>query len=118
VLMEATKGADSDLKAALSQSAAIGAVRGCNADLACIHALRPGGALRAAELDALRARINQATAGATNAKAVLDSMLDLSENESRRLQTEQDKLAKFVATLANTLKSVAATANSITPNIK
>ena len=48
----------------------------------------------------------------------LDSMSEMSEMESLRLQMAMDRLSKMMSTLSNVLKKISATANSITQNLK
>jgi hypothetical protein len=51
-------------------------------------------------------------------KTDLDSMSELGEVESLRLQIAIDRLSKMMSTLSNLLKKISDTANSITQNIK
>jgi uncharacterized protein YukE len=48
----------------------------------------------------------------------LDSMSELGEMESLRLQMAMDRLSKLMTTLSNLLKKISDTANEITQNIK
>jgi len=51
-------------------------------------------------------------------KTVLDSMSELGEIESLRLQMALDRLSKLMSTLSNILKKINETAGSITQNLK
>lgn len=51
-------------------------------------------------------------------KSDLDSMSEIGETESMRLQMAMDRLSKLMSTLSNLLKKVSDTANQITQNLK
>lgn len=51
-------------------------------------------------------------------KKKLDSMSEMGEMESLRLQMAMDRLSKMMSTLSNILKKISDTASSITQNIK
>lgn len=57
-------------------------------------------------------------AGLKDTKANLDSMSEMGETESLRLQMAMDRLSKMMSTLSNLLKKVSDTAQSITQNLK
>lgn len=48
----------------------------------------------------------------------LDSMSEMGEMESLRLQMAMDRRSKMMSTLSNILKKISDTANGITQNIK
>ena len=48
----------------------------------------------------------------------LDSLSEMGEMESLRLQTAMDRLSKMMSTLSNLLKKISDTASSITQNLK
>jgi hypothetical protein len=48
----------------------------------------------------------------------LDSMSELGETESLRLQMAMDRISKFMSTLSNILKKMSDTASQITQNLK
>lgn len=52
------------------------------------------------------------------AKTDLDSMSEMGEMESLRLQKAMDQLSKMMSTLSNLLKKISDTASSITQNLK
>jgi len=51
-------------------------------------------------------------------KSKLDSLSEMGEMESLRLQMSMDRLAKMMSTLSNLLKKTSDTASAITQNIK
>lgn len=51
-------------------------------------------------------------------KSDLDSMSEMGEMESLRLQMAMDRLSKMMSTLSNLLKKISDTASAITSNIK
>jgi hypothetical protein len=48
----------------------------------------------------------------------LDSLSELGETESLRLQMAMDRMSKMMSTLSNLLKKISDTAQSITQNLK
>ncbi len=52
------------------------------------------------------------------AKSDLDSMSEMGEMESLRLQMAMDRMSKMMSTLSNLLKKISETAQSITQNLK
>jgi len=51
-------------------------------------------------------------------KKDLDSMSEMGEMESLRLQMAMDRMSKMMETLSNVLKKISDTANNITQNLK
>ncbi|HYL09605.1 MAG TPA: hypothetical protein VEU31_02620 [Candidatus Acidoferrales bacterium] len=51
-------------------------------------------------------------------KQTADSMSEMSETESLRLQMAMDRRSKFMATLSNILKKITETSDSIVQNLK
>jgi len=51
-------------------------------------------------------------------KQQLDSLSELGETESLRLQMAMDRMSKMMSTLSNLLKKISDTAQSITQNLK
>lgn len=51
-------------------------------------------------------------------KARLDSMSEMGETESLRLQMAMDRMSKMMSTLSNLLKKASDTSSSITQNLK
>ena len=70
--------------------------------------LRPGKIAGARDFDAIVERL----------KHDLDSMSEMGEMESLRLQMAMDRLSKMMSTLSNILKKISDTASSITRNLK
>jgi hypothetical protein len=62
-----------------------------------------------------RAELCRAVEGMQND---LDSMSELGETESLRLQMAMDRMSKFMSTLSNILKKMSDTASQITQNLK
>ena len=62
--------------------------------------------------------VKKLDAGLKDSKASLDSMSEMGETESLRLQMEMDRLSKAMTTLSNLLKKFSDTAGSITQNLK
>ncbi|MCY7338789.1 MAG: hypothetical protein LH465_02360 [Sphingomonas bacterium] len=67
----------------------------------------PGGPTKS-ELDAML----------DDAKTQMDSMSEMGEMESLRLQMAMDRLSKMMSTLSNLLKKTSETSSSITQNLK
>ncbi len=54
----------------------------------------------------------------SDAKAQIDSISEMGEMESLRLQMAMDRLSKMMSTLSNILKKISDTSSSITQNLK
>jgi hypothetical protein len=65
--------------------------------------------------DVAKSKIDSAV---DKAKGDLDSMSEMGEMESLRLQMAMDRMSKMMSTLSNVLKKVSDTANGITANLK
>jgi hypothetical protein len=61
---------------------------------------------------------NKLTAGLKAKDAKLDSLSEMGEMESLRLQMAMDRMSKTMSTVSNLLKKASETANSITQNLK
>jgi chromosome segregation ATPase len=70
---------------------------------------------QAARLQATAAELEQAI---DEAKAELDSLSELGETESLRLQMAMDRVSKFMTTLSDILKKASETSAQITQNLK
>ena len=77
--------------------------------------LSDGGRLSNSKLQTLMTNLQDAEAAASNA---VDSLSEMGETESLRLQMTMDRVAKLMSTLSNLLKKVSDIAASITQNIK
>ena len=64
------------------------------------------------------AKLNTVNNTLVNVKTKLDSLSEVSEAESLRLQMAMDSLSKMMTMLSNLLKKSSDTANSITQNLK
>lgn len=69
-------------------------------------------------LDSLTKAKNDIDNAKEIAKNKLDSMSEMGEMESLRLQMAMDRLSKLMSTLSNLLKKASETASGITQNIK
>ena len=58
------------------------------------------------------------TAGLKDKDAKLDSLSEMGEMESLRLQMAMDRVSKMMSTLSNLLKKMSDTASQITQNLK
>ncbi len=81
--------------------------------------------VRTTNLDSLRSvkttvPVSQAEidAAKNKAKSDLDSMSEMGEMESLRLQMAMDRMSKMMSTLSNLLKKISSTGQSITQNLK
>jgi len=74
----------------------------------------------AAELAAenLSNQLDQIAQDLVALRSGLDSMSELGETESLRLQMAMDRLSKLMTTLSNVMKKISDTAESITQNLK
>jgi chromosome segregation ATPase len=70
---------------------------------------------QAASLRASTAELDQAI---DEVKAELDSLSELGETESLRLQMAMDRMSKLMSTLSNILKKISETSGQITQNLK
>ena len=115
VLMEASKGAEDDLKSIMASIKALDAAKACVRSAvdqakarSCIDAIAPSPPMTRAELDALLAA----------AKDNADSLGSLDQTMQARLQMAMDRLSKLLETLSNLLKQISATDSGIVSNLK
>ncbi|MBX3595733.1 hypothetical protein [Sphingomonas sp.] len=85
-----------------------GEARALIARAAATSAKLPAGHPDKAQLDAMIGK----------AKGDLDSMAEMDEMESLRLQMAMDRMSKIMSTLSNLLKKISDTNQSITQNLK
>ena len=64
------------------------------------------------------AKLNTVINTFVNVKTKIDSLAEVSEAESMRLQVAMDRFSKMMTMLSNLLKKSSDTANSITQNLK
>lgn len=118
VMMQATKSSQDDLKAIMDQINAVSTqkrkVRKAleqrpdrGLDLLSVTSLISTAIVRA-ELDLVVDQIKQD----------IDSMSEMGEMESLRLQMAMDRMSKMMSTLSNLLKKMSDTASAITQNLK
>lgn len=118
VLMESAKSAREDLKAIMNQVKAIN--RGKQALRAELGLAREKAAVDSDASFQLVATLYcaQVDAEIRSLKRKLDSMSEMGEMESLRLQMAMDRVTKLMSTLSNLLKKLSDTAGAITQNIK
>ena len=100
VLMQATNDQDNDLRRILAETKAINNAKA---------ALRETLATTSRELASTTSR---------NVRKALDSLSEMSEMTSLRLQMAMDRRSKFVVSLSNILKKIADSDNAIVQNLK
>jgi chromosome segregation ATPase len=66
----------------------------------------------------LRATTGELDAAVSDVERELDSLSELGETESLRLQMAMDRLSKLMSTLSNLLKKASDTSGQITQNLK
>ena len=115
VMMNAAKDADDDLAEIMARTKAINQAKQCVRDFKkrseldhCLRAIQPTPPLSAAALDALIDSI----------KNKLDSLSEMGETESLRLQMAMDRLSKMMSTLSNILKKISDTDSGVVANMK
>ncbi len=145
VLMQASKSAQEDLKAIMAKVKSINEQKAKQREL--LSSMQKEKAMSAIQLDSfkfLNSRtkalqkgnnpdaIKLVRSGALNksiskadmdamvkqTKSHLDSMSEMGEMESLRLQMAMDRMSKMMSTLSNLLKKISDTAQSITQNLK
>jgi len=108
IMMQAAKSAREDLEAIMGAVKAIDMARACKGAKPCLEALAPKDEVTQAHLDALRERL----------AAKKDSLSEMGEMESLRLQMAMDRMSKMMSTLSNLLKKISDTSSAIVQNIK
>jgi hypothetical protein len=71
-----------------------------------------------AQAAAVRATSDELEAAVADVKRELDSLSELGETESLRLQMAMDRMSKLMSTLSNLLKKASETSSQITQNLK
>ena len=118
VMMEASKSAQEDLRAIMEQLKAISAQK---KKVGAALELRPDRGLDPMSVSSL---ISAVTTKAEISNVVdqikhdVDSMSEMGEMESLRLQMAMDRMSKMMSTLSNLLKKISCTASQITQNMK
>ena len=109
VLMQASKSAQDDLKAAMAGVKAINDAKRClRQKKKCDDKVKAQKDLSAAQADAIVQAMGTS----------LDSLSELGEMESLRLQMAMDRLSKLLTTLSNLQKKIADTQASVISNLK
>ena len=107
ILMEASKSAREDLKAIMAKMKAINAAKKCKT-AECASGLVPTADYDKATLDSVKERM----------KGKLDSLSEMGEMESLRLQMAMDRMSKMMSALSNIMKKLSDTSSNITQNLK
>lgn len=108
VLMQADHDAREDLKEIMGRMKAINDAKECKRDPKCLDALGSrGGTSKEIADKALQ-----------DIKNKVDSMSEMGEMESLRLQMAMDRMSKMMSTLSNLLKKISDTSQQITQNLK
>ena len=111
VLLQAARDAEEDLAALKSRIAAINALKRCKNDRACMRDVRASAEVRQVDLDSIRAK-------ALALENSQDSLNEMGEMESLRLQLYMDRISKLMSTLSNILKKISDTSTQIVQNLK
>ena len=113
VTMEASKAAQDDLKAIMAKVKAINSQKKKMRDV--ISSAKAGNLDFEGTFQLMAVGVN---ALIDQMKNDLDSMSEMGEMESLRLQMAMDRLSKLMSTLSNILKKMSDTASQITQNLK
>jgi hypothetical protein len=118
VMMEASKSGQEDLRAIMEQVKAISAQK---KKVSAALKQRPERGLDPFLVSSLISAVTTKAELSTvidQIKADIDSMSEMGEMESLRLQMAMDRMSKMMSTLSNLLKKISCTASQITQNMK
>jgi hypothetical protein len=118
VMMEAHRSAQEDLKAVLDQIKAVTAQKKKVRELLKQQPDRGLDLLSVTSLAATLVMKSELDRVTDELKHDLDSMSELGEMESLRLQMAMDRMSKMMSTLSNLLKKISCTTSQITQNMK
>ena len=118
VMMEAAKSAQEDLKSIMDGVKAINDAKASNRRTARTNAARPRAAINRAAISVVPRSKQDIDAEIERVKDDLDSMSEMGEMESLRLQMAMDRMSKMMSTLSNLLKKISDTNATITQNLK
>ena len=118
VMMEAAKSAQEDLKSIMDGVKAINDAKASNRRTARINSARPRAAINRAAISVVPRSKQDIDAQIERVKDDLDSMSEMGEMESLRLQMAMDRMSKMMSTLSNLLKKMSDTNTTITQNLK
>jgi hypothetical protein len=107
VMMAAANDAREDLKSVMAKVKAINDAKACKTKQ-CLTALKPTADYDQATLDLV---VDQA-------QGKLDSLSEMGETDSLRLQMAMDRMSKMMSTLSNIMKKTSDTEQSMTSNLK
>lgn len=118
VLMQAVKSAQDDLKAVMAQVKAIHQAKARLRDV--VSPQHTGGTLDVEATFQLMATLytKQLEAEMEQIQRDLDSLSEMGEMESLRLQMMMDRMSKMMSTLSNLLKKISDTSSQIVQNMK
>jgi hypothetical protein len=118
VMMEAAKSAQEDLKSIMDGVKAINDAKASNRRTARTNAARPRAAINRAAISVVPRSKQDIDAEIERVKDDLDSMSEMGEMESLRLQMAMDRMSKMMSTLSILLKKISDTNATITQNLK
>jgi hypothetical protein len=116
VLMEAAKSAQEDLKSIMDGVKQINDAK--KSARRSASSARPRPPINRAAISVVPRRKQDLDSEIDRAKNDLDSMSELGEMESLRLQMAMDRMSKMMATLSNLSKKISDTNSTITQNLK
>lgn len=118
VIMQASKSAQEDLRAVMEQ------VKAISAQKKKVRAALKQRSDRGLDALSVASLISAVTVKAETSRIIdeisadIDSMSEMGEMESLRLQMAMDRMSKMMSTLSNILKKISCTASQITQNMK
>lgn len=118
VMMEAVKSSQDDLRAAMDQIGAITAQKKRLREALNQQPDRGLDLLSVTSLLSVVVMTSELDRVTDELKHGLDSMTEMGEMESLRLQMAMDRMSKMMSTLSNLLKKISDTASQITQNMK
>ena len=118
VMMEAARSSQEDLQAIMSQVKAVTAQKKKVRAVLKQHPDRGLDLLSVTSLIATLVMKSELDRGIDELKHDLDTMSELGEMESLRLQMAMDRMSKMMSTLSNLLKKISCTTSQITQNLK
>jgi len=122
VMMEAAKSQQEDLKAIMDGVKAINDAKETSrrgaARNASPNAPRPRAAINRAAMSVVPRSKQDIAAQIERVKNDIDSMSEMGEMESLRLQMAMDRMSKMMSTLSNLAKKISDTSATITQNLK
>jgi hypothetical protein len=118
VMMEAAKSAQEDLKSIMDGVKAINDAKVSNRPTARTNSVRPHAAINRGAISVVPRSKQDIDNQIERSKGDVDSMSEMGEMESLRLQMAMDRMLKMMSTLSNLLKKMSDTNTTITQNLK